>query len=221
MNIHFDIETIPGQRPGIREELAAAITHPANMSKADTIAKWEAEDKPKLVDVAYARAGLSGATGEVWCIAWAVDNEPVECASRDSLASGEIEVLRAFYTQINAIAKNFRERPRFIGHYISGFDLRFLWQRSVALGIRPAGCIPFDAKPWGDELFDTMVKWSGTRDKISQDNLCRVLGLPVKDGVDGSMIWDMVRRGEYTNVAEYCKGDVQRVREIYKRMQFQ
>ena len=220
MNVFIDLETIPGQRPGIREELAAAITHPGNMSKPETIAKWEAEDKPNLVETAYARAGLNGSTGEVWCIAWAVDDEPVECLSRDSLASGETDLLHSFHRALNALTTP-RERPRFVGHYISGFDLRFLWQRSVVCQIRPARCIPFDAKPWGDEIFDTMVRWSGARDKISQDNLCRTLGLPVKDGMDGSMVWDMVQRGEYVNVAEYCKGDVQRVREIYRRMQFQ
>ena len=142
MNIFFDIETIPGQRPGIREELAAAITHPANMSKPETIAKWESKDKPGLVDNAYARAGLNGSTGEVWCIASATDGGELHCEYRTDLgAEGEARVLRQFYTWVSSIPHALG-RPRFIGHYISGFDLRFLWQRSVVNNLKPPGCIP-------------------------------------------------------------------------------
>lgn len=214
MLVHFDIETIPGQRPGIREEIAAAMTHPGNMSKPETIAAWEKEQKPGLVEAAYARAGLNGSTGEVWCIAWAFDDGPVECSSRVDLNAGsEKGVLTDFYTAIPP------GRHCFVGHFISGFDLRFLWQRSVVCGVKPPRYIPFDAKPWGEEIFDTMVKWAG-KGSISQDNLCKVLGLPVKDGMDGSQVWGLVQKGEFTTVAEYCRGDVQRVREIYKRMQF-
>lgn len=216
--LFLDIETIPGQRPGIREEIAAAINPPGNMSKPETIAAWERDTKPGVVDAAYARAGLNGASGEVWCVAWALDDGEIQCASRLNPAYGETEVLATFYDWLRG--QMLPETPTFVGHYITGFDLRFLWQRSVVRGVQPKSRIPFDAKPWGDGVYDTMVQWAGAKGAISQDNLCRALGLPAKDGMDGSQVWQAVQDGRYAEVVDYCKGDVARVREIYKRMTF-
>ena len=38
--IFFDIETIPSQLPGIRDELASAVTAPAQYKKPESIAEW-------------------------------------------------------------------------------------------------------------------------------------------------------------------------------------
>ena len=39
MNLYLDIETIQTDRPEVREFIAASVTHPGNISKAETIAK--------------------------------------------------------------------------------------------------------------------------------------------------------------------------------------
>ena len=110
---------------------------------------------------------------------------------------------------------------RFIGHYISGFDLRFILCRAVVLGVKlpPSVAFPRDIKPWSDSVFDTMTAWAGPRDKISQDNLCRALGLPCKDGFDGSMVAVAWANGEHGRIAEYCKSDVEAVRSIHRRFE--
>ena len=219
MNIFLDIETIPSQRPDVRALVAANVAPPATMSKPETIAKWEAEAKPAAVEKALHATGLSGTFGEVFCIAWAVEDGPIECAWRQSIDSGEDEVLRAFFKGLQD-AWSDRDRFTFVGHYITGFDLRFLWQRAVVNRIRPAYRFPFDAKPWDSSVFDTCIQWAGVKGGISQDDLCRALNIDCKDGIDGSMVWDLVKAGEYEKVAEYCKGDVDRVRQIYWRMLF-
>ncbi|WP_284692740.1 3'-5' exonuclease, partial [Escherichia coli] len=38
--------------------------------------------------------------------------------------------------------------PVFIGHNIAEFDLKFLFQRAVVLGVKPPKVIPFGARPW-------------------------------------------------------------------------
>jgi len=78
-------------------------------------------------------------------------------------------------------------------------------------------CIPRDVKPWGKGIFDTMTAWAGTRDTISLDNLCKALGIPGKDGFDGSMVADAWLAGEHDTIAEYCRDDVERVRQIHNR----
>ena len=100
-----------------------------------------------------------------------------------------------------------------------------LYQRSVVHGIKPPYWIPFDAKPWGDRVFDTMLAWAGARGRVGQDKLCRILGIDAKgselgDEIDGSKVWDFVKEGRIAEVATYCGGDVQRAKEIHQRLTF-
>ena len=111
-----------------------------------------------------------------------------------------------------------------IGHYVTGFDLRFLWQRYVANGISPLVDIPIDAKPWETEkVFDTMLQWTGVKKSGvgSLDAICRALGNKGKDGMDGSMVWDYAKAGRFDEIIEYCKDDVERTRFLYKKLTFQ
>ena len=134
--------------------------------------------------------------------------------------------MQAFYWILNAAYKpNDQMRPTFIGHNIIGFDLRFIHQRSVMLGIKPPSFIPFKAKPWDTTVFDTMTEWAGVGNRVSLAKLCKVFGLDAKgseigEEIDGSKVWDFVQAGRIADVAKYCKGDVDRTRKIYKRLNF-
>lgn len=78
MHLYLDIETIPGQRPGLRDEIAAKITPPGNYKKADTIAAWEADEKPALVEEAFRKTSFDGGVGHVVSIAYAIDDGEVD-----------------------------------------------------------------------------------------------------------------------------------------------
>jgi len=86
--------------------------------------------------------------------------------------------------------------------------------------MRPPLWLPHHPKPWGEQVFDTMTEWAGLKDKISLGRLCKVLGLKGKDGMTGADVWPTVQDGRLDEVAEYCREDVRRVREIYQRMTF-
>jgi hypothetical protein len=105
--------------------------------------------------------------------------------------------LRAFFS---AIPRDTYAAPTFVGHYISGFDLRFILCRAVILGVQIPPCIPRDAKPWGKDVFDTMTAWAGTKDKISQDRLARALGLAGKGDFDGGMVAAAWLAGEHHRI---------------------
>lgn len=47
MNIYFDLETIPGQAPGLLEEFAKKVTAPAQYKKPESIAEWLKECSPR------------------------------------------------------------------------------------------------------------------------------------------------------------------------------
>lgn len=78
MHLYLDIETIPGQRPGLRDEIAAKILPPGNISKPETIAAWEAEKKPDLVEEAFRKTSFDGSVGHICSIAYAIDDGEVD-----------------------------------------------------------------------------------------------------------------------------------------------
>lgn len=109
--------------------------------------------------------------------------------------------------------------PTIIGHNVCNFDIRFLWQRAIVLGVRMPGWFPRDPKPWGNDTFDTMTAFAGQRGTIGMERLCQALGMEGKGDIDGSMIADLWQAGEYEKIASYCHADVERARAIHRRMQ--
>lgn len=225
-HIFLDIETCPAQDPSIREEIAATIEPPGNISKAETIAAWHAEKKPAVVEEIWRKTSFDGALGHICVIGLAFDDEsPIALYSSEWLKD-EAFILESFFAQLDQhIAKQPNVRPTFIGHNVIDFDLRFIFQRAVMLGVRPSRYMPFFARPWDDGVFDTMVRWAGTKDRVKLDKLSKAMGLQLKgseigEDIDGSKVWDFVRDGRISEVAKYCCGDIERTRGIHRRMTF-
>lgn len=220
MNIYMDLETCPAQNPAVRQEIVDTIEPPGNISKADTIALWHAEKKPGLIEEAWRKTSFDGAHGHICVIGVAIDDEPATAIYFEDWHQNEAAALDSLNSIIDATcAKHPNERPIFIGHNLVEFDLRFLFQRCVVLGVKPSRYIPFSAKPWDDSVYDTMARW-GARAGGSLDKITRAIGLSGKGDIDGSMVWDYVRDGRIAEVAEYCKHDVELTRALYKRMTF-
>lgn len=250
--IYLDIETIPGQHPSIladmqaqaEEEKAAVrlpeIKAPTNYKDADKIAAYILDKQDEqaallksrhaeidaAVDTRYRKTSFDGALGQICALSLAIGDEAPINIYRDDWATSEAYILDEMNRVIaDAYSPNSDMRPVFIGHNVIAFDLRFIFQRSVLLGIKPHPIIPFTARPWDDKVFDTMTQWAGVGNRVSLDKLCRVFGVATKgteieDEIDGSMVWDFVQAGRIADVATYCGGDVDRVREIHRRMTF-
>lgn len=210
MLLHLDIETIGTTDPAVIVEIAAGIAPPGNISKAETIAAWEAEKKPGLVEEAVRKTSFDGGLGHVICFGYAVDDDDPQAI----IGVDECDLL----TQVAGLFPP-RTSLTCVGHNV-GWDIRFLWQRFVVIGIVPPSWLrsAVRAKPW--EMADTMLMWNPERDrKVGLDRLCRMLGVPSPKGdMDGSKVWDAYRAGEIQKIAEYCVGDVLAMRECYRRM---
>ena len=214
--LYLDIETVPAQSDEAKARIAANVKPPAQMKKAETIAAWEKDQKADAVAEAISKTGLNGAYGHICCIGFAIDDSPATSISWPTNATNEAEAIRGFYSVVGeAIGNRF---PMVIGHNVAAFDIRFLWQRAMVLGVRMPAWFPRDPKPWSNEVFDTMAAWAGARDTISMDNLCAALGLPGKGDIDGSMVGALWASGEYERIAEYCRADVERTRSIHRKM---
>ena len=222
MLITLDIETLPTNNAELIASIASEIEHPKTMSKAETIAKWEVEDKPALVKAAVAKTSFDGTYGRILCIGLAIDNEaPIH------YIGDEREVLDGFMAGLGAILPESRYDPSaiFIGHNLTGFDLRFLWQRCVInkINMSPTLAAACKAKPWDKAVADTMLMWNPERDRrISLDRLCKALGVQTSKGdMDGSKVHETYLAGDLDKIAAYCRDDVSATRECYWRMTFQ
>lgn len=219
MKLFLDIETIPSEDPAVRDELAAGITPPGNMSKADTIAAWEVDKKPALVEEAVRKTSFDATFGRVCCIGWAFEDEPAQTV----MAEDETTILTGLCSQVGIFAGKNESRLEVVGHNVS-WDLRFLLQRCIIHSVRPPHTLmaAMQAKPWGESIRDTMLMWNPEREKrIKLDTLCKVLGVPTSKGeMDGSKVWDAYQAGEYEKIATYCKADVEATRRVFRRLSF-
>lgn len=218
MNLYLDIETIPSQSPEVHARIAETITPPGNISKADTIAQWTAEKKPAAVKEAIAKTALDGSVGHICAIGWAWDDRDarsVHLTSVEQERGALVEVMQFF--QDGALDDKYHN-PTIVGHNVVNFDIRFLWQRAIVLGIPLPRWFPRDPKPWGNDVFDTMTAFAGARGTIGMERLCLALGMAGKGDIDGSMIGDLWAAGKFEAIAAYCRADVERTRSVHRRM---
>lgn len=235
LEVFFDIETVPNMDGRALEQFAsdadaakAAVKAPGNYKDEAKIAEYvsakQAEIDAEIHDRVL-KTSFDGALGHIAVIGVALNDQAPTAFYVDSKEphKHEADIIKQFFDFLKGQYNPTRQmRPRFIGHNIVNFDLRFLLQRAIVLGIRPPSFIPFNAKPWDDTVYDTMAEWSGFKGSISMDKLAKALGLPGKQGIDGSQVWPMVAAGRIKEVADYCANtDVKQTRDIYRRMTFQ
>ena len=190
---YFDIETVPTEQ-ALKENglLEAQI----QLDEADLIKKLS----------------LSAATAKIICLCYAI--EPSLINSVEVLQGEETEIIKNFW-------KLAADCNLFVGHNILDFDLRFIYQRSVIHQIKPSRDIPF-TRFRNAPIYDTMQEWSKWgREHVSLDSLTKALGIPSpKENLDGSKVYPYYRAGKLPEIVEYCKRDVDSVRQVYRRLTF-
>ena len=220
MNVYLDIETIPDQSEGARDKIAVSIQAPVAMSKSETIQAWHSGEgkykgaKEKAIEDKWRKTALDGTYGEVISISFAVAQGKIISLYR-KLEESEKELLTCF---VEGVKEAMKERhPYFIGHNIQ-FDLKFLFRRCVINNVDMPFKFPFKGRHEGT-YFCTMEAWCGYGERISQDRLCKALGIEGKpDDIDGSKVWDVVQSGDIERVVEYNRDDVDKVRQIHSRL---
>lgn len=191
-------------------------TLPAGKDKHETLKlihkkRLEKDNKTKDFEKFLISTGFDGAFGRIFCIAYAINDEPVKV-----LVGEEKQILKKFWD----IAK---DANLFIGHNVLEFDLKFIYQRSVILDVKPSREISFRRYAC-DQVFDTMHEWNkwSFNGRSSMDYLAYAMGLPTsKDEMDGSQVWPYFQKGKYDDIVKYCKKDVELNRKIYKKLVFE
>ena len=198
------------------------------ISAGDMKARWESEmAETKSVEVAQATWEKTSFNPDVApiaciCITWINENGIKATYSFDLIEQvSEGALLDNFHRAITNICTAngaMIHKPNFIGHYITKFDLPFIWKRSVINNVETVKGVKWIDAKHGLHCFDTMTAWAGYGNSISADNLSSILGLEGKtDGMDGSMVYDTWQENPQ-KVIDYCLDDVEMVRRIHERL---
>ena len=206
MNVFLDIETIPAAEGNKKAALDLVVKKKQRYGKEVDLGK---ESMKQL----YRDTAISGDFGRIFCIGYALEDGRVQIIS-----GKEKKILEEWW---KVAAKG----DCFIGPNIMEFDLRFIYKRSIVNRIKPCAKhlnLSF-ARYRNFPIFDTMKEWEKwSNSYIALDALAKILQLPSsKDGgIDGSQVFDFFMVGKYEKIYEYCKRDVELVRQVYNRMLF-
>ena len=224
----LDIETLPTTDEAVIASLADSVKAPGTLKKPESIAAWMEENRESATAELVAKTSFDGLYGSIACICYQFDDS--EVFSVDCVSSGdEKTMLEHFYSHVfDMVCTEYHggvasQNLTVCGHNIAGFDLPFLKHRSIILGVKPPVAMlkAMNAKPWDTCIADTMLMWSSDSQKrVSMDKLCKAFGLAGKGDFDGSMVAD-TWPVDPAKVIAYCKKDVERTRQIYKRLTFQ
>lgn len=225
-NIFIDIETIPSSRPDIQARATEKVAPPANYKKPETIAEWWKTDGEAAKQDAIARTALDGTWGEILCIGFAVNDNPVEVVGRGLTESDCINTwMLKLQSQARETVKSgefWDQSAKWIGHNAQDFDIRFIWQRSRILGVRLPFSLPVGKPNYsrGPYIYDTMKEWSGYGGKIKQTDLELAFGVDRKDPLPtgGAEVFKAYQEGRIADIKEHCRQDIENLRAIYKRM---
>lgn len=200
----FDIETLPADASKYKK-----LTY--LYEKKEKEIKFK--EKYPTVEDFINRTSFDGGFGRVLCICYSIDGGPVQ-----TIYNGEDEKknIEEFWNAAKGI-------NLFVGHNIMDFDMRFLVQRSIILGVPTSLDPKFSfAKYRNNPMYDTMKEWSKwSSDMFSLEHVALAMDIPTpKDGIDGSQVNAFHLAGKDKEICDYCVRDVITTIEVYKRMNF-
>lgn len=156
--------------------------------------------------------------------------EPVSCyrAKGGDSESVVIGKMVSWLDKIHDYAKSNNSQIQFVGANIQMFDLRFLAQRCMILGLKLPDCGLLASRYDKTKYFDVLSSWNfdDSKSSISLDRLCKVLGIETpKDDeegpIHGGMVWDIWNNGgEHgaARISRYNSRDVAVLEPIYNKL---
>jgi len=181
MDIYLDIETLRSpeeHRMQIIDDVKENFKAPSGLSKGqaaidlgltdkdeikftskdDMIARWEKElAEVKSADVAQAlweKTSFNPDVAPIACICINFSNSRLAWSLKD-FNYNEDDMLEAFHSTIDDLCSEHGvivHKPNFIGHYITKFDLPFIWKRSVINDVKTC-----EGVKWNDARHGALI----------------------------------------------------------------
>lgn len=209
----FDIETIPD------EDAAINLTNtPLNASKTEkreslkeyhlkiTDGKNSFLRQPfhKVVAISFLEADIIRQDGQEQYLL-------TNIKSGGNINSNEEDLVKGFFSYLK------RKTPRFVSFNGRTFDLPVLKYRAMKYGISAPWLYKFGDKwnnytqryslDWHCDLLEAFSDF-GASTKIKMNEVCAILDLPGKSGIDGSQVMDYYDLGKIEEIRNYCETDV-------------
>ena len=138
-------------------------------------------------------------------------------------AADEAELVSGLYQWID------KTRPRLVSYNGRGFDLPVLRHRAMKYGIEAKTFHDTSnkwenyttrfAQDWHCDLQEALTDFGAASRALKLNEVCAVLGLPGKFGVDGSDVAPMFDAGRVGEIRDYCETDVLNTYLVYLRYQ--
>ena len=210
--VAFDIETGPlpeetirSIAPGFKEEDVKV----GNLGLEKRIEKI-AQAKQRHVEGIINKAALNAEYGKILAIGFMDHSGP------EYLIGDEQDILPAFWSRVLEFVE---DRRLLVGHNIMGFDLPFLFRRSLLSGCKVPPRVSPRGRYWPQEVWvDLMEIWKAGDYKatISLDRFCKATGLEGKNG-SGEHFSEMFEQ-DREKAIEYLHNDVKITYELAKRV---
>jgi len=163
-------------------------------------------------DPADPKGALSALSGRIVCVCLLIDDG--EEIREVTLIGDEVGILQNFWNRV-------QPNDVFIGWNLLTFDLLWLRQRSIILGVRPSRKIDLK-KYYTAQVIDLMQLWSnwGAQKYVSLNQIAGALGCGGKTG-DGAQVTEWWQAGQIEKIAQYCLQDVRITYLVFLRMMLQ
>lgn len=210
----FDIETAPTDDPAVVSSIASSIKPPGNMKKEETIAAWEAHQKPTAVIDAVARTALDGGRGSVIAIGWAVitldhDHRLAGFTTNRMRIRGRDESVQNFLGDtFRAMGDDIEVPYQLAGHNILDFDIPFLIHQCIRHRLTVPRWLPIFPSPYTNDVLDTMRLWAGVRGQVGLSDLAQSLGIERAETIPSHQVPQAWQAGDVSAVAAHLDDDV-------------
>ncbi|MGN7661121.1 MAG: 3'-5' exonuclease [Anaplasma sp.] len=221
----FDVETIP-DTDSCSNLVGDGITEDANVAaRREAMASYHLgitngqnpflrQPFHKIVAVSFLRADIRREGGRE-------SFDLQEIRSGGSVLSTEKELVKGFLRYLSAI------KPRIVTYNGRTFDLPVVKYRAMVHGIQ-AGYLYKAGDRWNSYFHRYSADWHcdlldhlsdfGTSAKVRMHEVCSVLNLPGKIGVDGSEVEHMYDSNRLSEIRDYCESDVINTYLVYLRL---
>ncbi len=219
----FDIETVPDTDAvpglvGIDVEDVQERRHALSQYHLDaTGGKNDFPRQPfhRVVAISYLTAEIDRDGGK--------ENYTLKELRSGRLGADEAELVHGFYQWID------KTRPRLVSYNGRGFDLPVLRHRAMKHGIEAKTFHDTSnkwenyttrfAQDWHCDLQEALTDFGAASRALKLNEVCAVLGLPGKFGVDGADVAPMFDAGRVSEIRDYCETDVLNTYLVYLRYQ--
>ncbi|HEY2009842.1 MAG TPA: 3'-5' exonuclease [Rhizomicrobium sp.] len=181
----FDIETVPDSDHHVTDDMPKVLFH-------------------QVVAISYLRANVvDGVDGRYFALDL--------LRTGGDVTSSEKDLLAGFWHFI------VKSKPRLVTFNGRGFDLPVAKYRAMKYGIAAPWFAQGESKwenysgrysvDWHCDLMDALADFGASKaSKLSE--ICALLGVPSKLGLDGSLVKSYVEAGRLAEVRNYCETDV-------------